>query len=654
MARFKLNSPRLLNKPVTLGVALGGSSALQSVSSWGFTPGAISIALQRAPLDLGPERVELSVDLTNSGLGVAAPATSTEYDPQFHKLFYYWTGLPGGTFDKCSRLIGANDKSISFAPKVVAAFPAGTHTIDVFVYNAAGQVESAQVTFTVRAAEAVIPTSAQRHVHPAGTTTNAPAGVATVTTLAAANSAIGAADGIIWLEAGQTYTDQVTLTSSHGSRIFKAVGSGAAPRLANTQTGTFASNRGGIRAISGAWSTAATDKQLVLEGVDLEGTWDPVNLTGNGGDATPYAHLYMLDSMTCVIKDCATHTVSAVMLFEGNLGAGQWVHLEDLECDSFDTYPVYMGNREDGYLSMRNVRVAQNPVAITVSASYAQQGSPVRVNRGQIMADGFETFAQGGHAGNDYVPQPAFKVRENGSQSTTPPNGTKIFLGRGYMESQGNAVVRALSACEYNFLMDQCVAVGGYATTSIVYLGGTGATIRNNLLLCSASPFYPTGKGTVFRQFVEFQYSNSPAGNEALITQNHNEIYNNHFVMIRSQANNNNLDIIAEVRESAPTPLGYQWAVADNLSHRPNITSPVTPHAPLDSVASIAPFSTVGAVDGTGTPIPGYAIPAFAPYWPEAGSSALGGGVGTLAARFDFYGAVRPAPAAIGAFEGAP
>lgn len=645
MGKAKLGSPSLLGESFTITVNQGGSQASRTFTNYGL--GNITIEVERSPLPVNPERIKLKANLGNSGLGVSLPSTSEEYDPSYHDLSYYWEGLPAGTFDRAPKQLGLDDKSISYAPEPVAVFGEGTHNITLVVYNSAGESEVATTSFTVQSRSAYHTTSRQAHVHPSGTTTNAPAGVTTYTTLQAATNAIGSNDGIIWLERGQTYTDRCVFNNSDGSRLFAAVGTGNAPRLNNCDNTQVNYNQGAGIWTNWLWSINGPKKQLVFDGIDFQNNWDPVAETG-GPNFMP--SIYSTQDAVFVINNCTTHSISGLIFVEGSVGTqSQALHIEDTAIDSFESYPVYVGNRQDGSFSCRNLRVVQNPSAKTFYAtSGRQQGAPIRVNRGQVSMEGFQLFAQGGHNSSGGQAQNALKIHENGGNTVLPPDGTKMFIGRGYLESPGSPTLGVRGgANEYNLLVDGCVIVTGYRSTNAITMSGKGSTLRNNLVVNPSAPFYP-GVGTAFRRFISFEKNETSFPSEDM-TGNINKMYNNTFVNLRPQANNNTESTALVVDLNLK---GYQWTFENNVVHQPVLTVPVTTYAPLSSTpTSIVPLCTVGYVHSDGVPVSGYDNDPFGTYQPRTGSTALDSISSGNSSKVDLSGFTRTTPKSLGAWE---
>lgn len=204
----------------TIQVAQDGQTASRAFPG-GYPPllsgGNIAINVDRTSLQVAPDSVRMSVDLSGATFDAAGPAAGANYDPRYHDLVYLWDTGDTGAYQHGGRCPTAwVNKAQARGPWIAHCYETdGTYTASVTVIEpSSGKTASASVTFTVGDPTTVL---TQFGINPVGSSATGwgPAGTTYVAMDGVSKNmhdqswwatVRAAGDVALWLDPAQDYT----------------------------------------------------------------------------------------------------------------------------------------------------------------------------------------------------------------------------------------------------------------------------------------------------------------------------------------------------------------------------------------------------------------------------------------------------------------
>ena len=443
-------SSPLWGKSLSVQVSRLVLAAQQETSSWGTTsPGTISINTTRSVLQVAPDSVRFTVDLSNAGFDTQAqwvfpdPSVATAIDPssngdkglwvpptpgdlahpaydaRLHDLLFFWDFGDGHIWDKTENVLSAwKDSRYAIGPMVCHAYYShGTFTASVTVIEpSSGKVLTASTQIIVGNPDNAYPGTQTICINPDGDAdfSEAPPGARTIalSEITSVLSTTGDSLPLRWLLKRDATYDWQGLTHF---RIWpNRAGLNGAPHF---YMGAYGTGTARPKALPGTSETfirttsygLTSTQDIRIFGIEIDGNFnfetDPWGALGDKSAPTPsgVANSFFKttdesENLHILIADCVIHDFYQDMIRPDNSGrAYYYLHVDNNN---------YYGFRGQGYAFLC-------PTKFTPEATIAITGNRM-VNRDTTPADWDQSEAiirQGGSpysywAGNDFF-QPA-------------------------------------------------------------------------------------------------------------------------------------------------------------------------------------------------------------------------------------------------------
>lgn len=565
---------------VAISAAQGGTTAENSVATWGQGSMAdLDILVSSAPIITAPAAIWLeAIGLT--GFDVASgPGPGETYDPSFHEITYVWTlqGAPLAPYAAPQNMVvGWNDPNVTYGKRAAFCFPdPGTYTIDLWAVDASGNTGTARAIIVVAPADSLYPGNRTVVYAGSGDFTGAPPGAVTVSTLSALQGAIHAASTPtrVLFKRGETIMNVDLISRVGGASTGRldhigAWGTGTAPILRPKpfDTGNMIT-----------WRSTGPETQITVEGVKIEGYWDPDTETGSLGGGSPLMWRDKTTSAKILLHDVEITNCDAQQLSAN--AAPCDIMVADCVVRNWQQYGFFVDKNQDGKLAFLGSRIVQSPDALNGGPKKGMSNNhgPVRITSCRwIVGDVCDMFSNDGWSGS-YDCQPCLRVGTHNNINTD------IFLhwGRSVMEN-GYQIINLegenTSAEDNpgNFVFDRLVLIGtSRQRAKMVSVHKGGASFRNLLAFQPDTPGYIGGA----RRFFDFAANNPTNGNNDAPLR----VYNVTAISLQSAANENNgpMTLIGD------TGTFFNVTVENNVLHVPNSATPVIASAPIDTATAV-------------------------------------------------------------------
>ena len=616
---------------------------------------AVSITTTTAPDIVAPAGVFFEATVTDFPVG--GPAVGRVYDPRFHEIHYKWEFDDPGSYAAPVNLpAGWNDRNVKYGPDVGHIFRnPGTYTVRCTATHWTSGT-SATTTTQVVVADPDTLYSGNRTilVDPAnvGDSTTYPSSQVRTTIDSALTAARNLSSSCrVLLKKGVEYNDDVRLRSGYTNHILiGAWGVGTPPKM------IVLSSLGQIT-IDNDFDAAVT-----VSGLDFEGDYSALTETGT----LPHNCFSKINenNVFYVVFDCRMSNTGAGIRIGGGTGAVAIV--EDVSIEEWQDYGVF-GAFGQGKASIAGLKCTQNPAGMGGGGGGKDGIFEDRVHHGPIRCSDNSGTAYFGildlYCNNDWsstppLVQPGMRLNQNAKPEP------RIFVDR--LVSEGSESV-ALNASDGNpppgtdigsigpgnIVVDKMLAIGGYGNGSFVRIEMGGTTIRNSLFI---QPNVKRVAGEFRRVLTQ---KANPNNDIALNPAEPVAVYGCTLVNLANAANggrDTEFDGPAGAGWPGFGPLSSYFTdltIENNVRHIPNIGSPVTADAPLDTTELFDARNVSYQWADALTPDTSFATPdgSVADFRPQVGSAAIGDATTGLVPYDDFYGTVRGPNPSRGAVE---
>ena len=580
-------------------------------------------------------------DISLNGFDTLGPSGSSEYDPRLHELYYFWDFGDPGDFTAPVKLSDQHkNANVAYGPVASHTFQsAGTYTVSCLVVEpSSGKSAVASIAVSIGDPNVFFSGSNTIFVDTTGTGAGAPAGAVVVTNLQAAiNSAVGqvATPKRIMLRRGQTFSTSGYLFQ-HVPTLHIVAEPGTDPKPIVNSSGVL------------LWNNTAggsTDqKDFTFQNIDFRGTWDASD--SSGANNVVCIQTIEHGARTTLIDQCEFDGFANALIVEDIGGTNDRANtiMNDCISTNWRNYTIFC---RTGRIAATGCRFFSNPNALSGDGATGVQGGPIRIIQSPVsIVHSCDLFSNAGwtnNIGNYYIQQPCIRC-----VSIVQP-GAVVNMQANSLEGGLNPI--AISPTQgtpepINAIIEKNVIIGTSQSARLGDFTYGGITIRNNIGIFPNVRRLANG----FNAQAFFNLSTAHGGN----TDNFAapvRAYNNTFIDLMSNANAAS-GTAADIPVYGFNPGAFNSSESNNLIHKPNLASPVTPDAPLDITPLWEPRgldyrdTANGTIANTATPTNAPAI-----YRPTSGSDALGDALNEPVAFDDFFGNPRPQYPSRGAFE---
>ncbi len=594
--------------------------------------------VKRSATQVAPDGFIFGV--TVSGFDAAGPSGSAVYDNRWHDLYYTWDFGDAYTFMAPQNTTAASrNANVAYGPMASHTYrAAGTYTVSVTVHEpASGKSATGTLQVTVGSPDTLFTGGQTLFVSPSSDWTNAPAGAGHYTSF---DAAIAAAKGSgttpkrIMLNRGEAYSMATVDFGANDATIHIVAGPGNGVKPAVTVASGHGFQLDGLGA----------SKDFVLQSLQFTGSDD-----SRTSDTTvsPYSFrdfirtvgsaapgLLLLDGVES--RQWSHHIHNAA--YNGASKPHRHTILNDSVFENFTAWCVYDNDKmATALVGCRIMAHVDAPVDATPG-----QGAPYRGGEGDLIVQSCDWFSRQGwtqHGPNALASQHCLRFNSAGRVGARLTVHDCTFEG-----GHGVMAFKISNASDtsnpVNAVVDSNYFLGDYQTYSIFHGTMSGITIRNNIAVFPASTRIANTNPP--RWFLDWSEDNSGGTNVSEPVK----AYNNTVVNLSSSG-----DGLGLIR----VPPGWAGMAAENnIIYEPNIGSPVTGDAPLEtSPPMFTPRGKGYFTRANPTPVAGTTTPINTPttFKPQTGSAAIDSATSGLRARTDFGRAIRPSPSNRGAWE---
>ena len=533
--------------------------------------------------------------------------SGTDYDASFHEYYHEWTinGEPLADWTKPENLIAEhNNPNKAFGRKVSFLLSdAGSYVIDLVVTDKDGNTATASTsTLTVVTPESHFPESRRIYVDSSDTHTGVPSASVKVATLNELYSALGSiGTGNMWVlfrrgdewdfadyanAGGNGQYGAMIINFNRPDVMFSGYGEGDNPKfypsdlLNRNDKALFY-----IKEITGSNFFTAT-------GLDFVGEFDPTIERGDFANDGCFS-LYEADADWVTFHDIRVDGLSKGFYIDRDPGKSdaQRISISDCLITNYFDYGIFGGNQTQ-YLSFSGNRIMRDPEALQgYPSSFTNYHSGIRIpSCAMAYIAGNDMFNVGGWSptGPSGIDQPCIRLCVSayaGDYATVERN----CLEGGYEVIQLMHKAGAGKCAPGNFVIERnLIAATAYTGNAPIGLERSGTTIRTNLFV------HPNGQ----RWFSSADYTSIQA-TEATIgpgegpgfdnePENFTDpivIYSNTFLNLLNSTN----DGSGTFRHWYDRHGVYEnETVENNVIHAPNIDTPQTSFAPINTTGSIS------------------------------------------------------------------
>ena len=594
---------------LTLSVSQGALTAGPiNVPAWGApnTGGTITINADRMALQVAPDSVRFSVDLSASTFETPGEVSGEFYNAQYHDLIYLWDfdDAASGDWTAPEKVLpGWKNRNIAKGPWVAHVYTQpGTYNPSVLVIEpSSGKTATASVEVIVANPDTVYAGTNTICVNPVGDSdfSGEPSGAARVniddfySTDSEWTSRLGGSPKRWLFKRGASFDMNVVLTSNVTNGVyFGSYGpSSVKPNLKNIGEGATTKNQ--LWAEGFGANTPTVPAPIYLDGLHFTGTFDPTTEWSNtiwysGFTATA---VHLRSSLDMVVSNCdfTGHGQGSFVVEPTLDGAANHIHMDHCTVNEFGgQYAVFMGPSENpaSSFAVTGCRLAQIPTAFATDITgLAGSRSPIRAEHYQYNhVRGCDLFHTDGS-------QPCLKLVNiprlegaitnvhscsfEGGASAVNVGGSSTEVGKGLERSNIQ-----------NSIIDGIIYVVTWHGAQMVNTYCTGLTVRNCLAIWPNAKRASSGMigPTACFGFIQL----SPTGSySTTVGAQPVRIYNNTFLFERTPTENNN-HVPVVIRDS--TSGGFTNILgSNNVVHMPNLTVPQIDFAPLSTTALWTP-----------------------------------------------------------------
>ena len=666
-SKLRFFSSALDGQTFTLTASQGGPVASQILTNWGEaeTGGPISIVVDRTNLQVVPDRVRFTVDLSESSFSttdtydpVNDQTFSNGYNPAAHDLIFLWDTGDDGTWEYPTHNPSTwRQKREAKGPVIQHVYDTpGNHTVGLTVIEpSTGKISTAETVISVSHPDSTFPNTQTICVNPIGDTNFA-----------------GAPSNALLVNADQLTTSDTLWTNTFGKPrvrwLFKSGGSfDVALRFANNQqSGMYFGAYGGsqkptLNFVQGEhmfWLDlfGSGGREFRFTGLRMQGSFDPTIQTGSafsqGGNYQNGWFGTWATGLDLTVHDMEIFGCVGTIAYFSHLQANntfRYAFDSILASDNGGEYNFFPDDTENpnSAFSLTGSRIVQNPNSI------ADDGLVRAIAR--VKAAGHTYIAR-----NDLFclseNNPAFRLCD-GYAGTPPANnvGSQLvnvtenavecntgFAGLAFNDAGWGPSV-------HNVILDSNIICGAWNTNYFIRSVCCGVTMRNNVVW--QPNIADQYNGGLFSWFYFFLNENTASG--LPIPNAPVRVFNNTFVNERDSAKNNNRTSPIFGDKNGQFLAAGITTEANNLVHQPNLNVPQVEFAPLASDTLFVPRSNVGRItEASLTPDTSRATQGnMSTFIPLPGSTALGSAELDPISYFDLFRTLRPAYPSVGAWE---
>lgn len=618
--------------------------------------GSVGITIvSRSAEEVAPEAIVFEVDVSElSGFTASAPTGGDVYDARLHDIEYFWDFYYSGTdnsylFAAPVNLYDGNDAwtngyrnsryAFGFQAAHVYREP-GTYTVRLTAYEPqSGTVAYATQEVTIADPDTLFSGTNTIFLSPSGDFTDAPSGARQLTSGDVDAAYEAWVDGQeatpkrIMLNRGETYTNfnigmGIGSVDTPTTHIVAGPGAGAKPTV-NSQSSDVVifydqATAGGI------------DKDVVVQNIIFNGTWDSTTMTDTNAENTSPALLNTYASEALGPYSALFDGVEAYNFAKAVEDPGTTAALVFNDCviEGFGYGGAVFKNETFVTLGCRVMSDVNALVDATINQGWgwrigSDTNSIIWACDMFIRQDNFPTFPRNG--------QPCLRFNSSGVE------GVKINCHANCLEAQYSQVdLRGSESANVNYtvngLFRNNYLIGAYNTVMGFRFEQTGFSASNNIMVAAQIADETNGRDNELGSMLSLSNDgNNSAGNLGEVAR----FYQNTLVNRATSDGQTNDMNIASVAGTFTAEV-----IQNNIIHQPSISTPETPYAPLgdDANTYFTPrhlgyrdSSVDDRTDTASVTTAGH----FDLYDPETGSSAIGAASTGLVSWRDFRGVIR-------------
>lgn len=570
---------------VALSAAQGAQGATGSVPQWrlsNMNTATIDFTTETHATAVAPAGIWFEAR-SYSGFEVSENiASPRNYDPTAHEIFHVWDFDDPGMFNTPLNMPTAwNNRNVDYGKKVYHVFAdPGTYVVRLWAVDRLGNVGQRTAEVQVLDPASVYPGTRTICVSNQSDWAGAPTGSNNVTSIAAARAALAALGqtGRILLRRGETFSENFQSNEDIDNIHIGAFGPGAKPVWQPVDN----------YCVGGAFNRVHPESFLVW-GIRFQGEWDASRETGNGRSKGVTLDHINNDNQTpfhATLYDCELDGLESYIATAGTQKAASTTAIVDCDITNWRDYGIGQFTAPSG----TKMAIVGCAVHQKENACFGEQGKiglsndhgPFRIGtvKNLVMScvDAYSAcnWFTGGFASTQACLR-AF------SQSDGNTGGH--FLNANRLCFEGGEDVIKLSGqnagtpeIEGNHIIDMALLVGDYSTLSGIEIAYGGTTVRNVIGLF---PAINTLRGSRLAMF-DIRFENQT-------TTNQNAKYTiSHCTALNLLSGAQGWPLV-NLGSGAGSLTDYNEF--DNVEHQPNLSSPVTPDAPVDLSATIAGFT---------------------------------------------------------------
>lgn len=574
-------------------LAFGNTPIVVAGPSGAADGGPISIDVSRTTLQVAPDSVRFTVDLSAATFDTQGPAEGEYYDARLHDLIFLWDfddATSGDWTAPVNVLPAWKNRNVAKGPFVAHMYTShGTYEPSVMVFEpSSGKVATAQLTgddaIVVKDPDTEYPGTRTIVINPVGDTdwTGEPTGAQRVNSDSVTYSDISTYVGTdpvrVLFKRGAEFDCAMDFRDSDAELQFGAYGTGNRPVLSPITTGT--AEEAVFRANFNYGVFANRPIDLRIADLKLQSTYDSTTDDWFDTVGANYHGIYI--SVNCdfmisnvVIENMAETQITSIL----DEATRAHLHVDNTVIHDYGgSYPVYMQptDHAESSFAMTGCRITQpgDSVAYTGSSSTDSCVRIVSVMKAHVRgSDLFDTSTA--PLNLRLIGSPRADGAIINVHSTSGEGGGGFLVIYGNAVSPGNGLARSTVG---NSIVDGCVWVGSWSAQKFVDIIGTGLTVRNCLCLL---PPIQYAVSPVFREYITLRDSVAGGAYDEIVADAPIRVYNNTFVNLKNATQNNNV-VPTIFGDNATNGIGYSnYAESNNIRHHPNEASPIMAYGPL-------------------------------------------------------------------------
>jgi plastocyanin len=290
------------------------TSASFTTAALGSGSGTVTLSiLDRSNLQVAPEGVFFRASVSDAS--VTEDSNRANYDPSWHDVTYVWNfGDVHAVSDKVVNVAAAhNDLNTGYGKEVGHTFTRpGAYTVTCDAYGPSGYIGRGTTSVTVGDPDALF--TGSRTILVGSADANYP-GAQVVANINAARELVNnqASTHRILIQKGHVETSNMgwVAGASYPNIYVSTYGTGARPQITFTNTGF---------GVFGGW-VEFSGKDIVVQGIDATGIWDPQ--TETGPRAPTFIYGQPLTNASIVVDDCYIRDMGMGIYGPSAGGSGQ-------------------------------------------------------------------------------------------------------------------------------------------------------------------------------------------------------------------------------------------------------------------------------------------------------------------------------------------